>query len=68
MKNGTDKELLVLSPVPALLSALREYRNISAHNAINRYQIGEDDARVVINMQLNLLCCIKKHKELWNLL
>ena len=59
-------ELNALCPVPGLLSALRDYRNIAAHNSVNNVNLTEDDARAVINMELTALRCLKRNQILWN--
>lgn len=58
--------LNALCPVPGLLSALRDYRNIAAHNAVNLVRLTQDDARAVINMEFNALKCLKRNPALWN--
>jgi hypothetical protein len=63
--DGTNKDLQQLITVPFLLSALRAYRNISAHYGNRSYQLNGDVARTVINMELEVLCCVHRNNELW---
>ena len=62
---GTNIDLQQLITVPFLLSALREYRNISAHYGNRSYQLNGDVARTVINMELEVLSCVHRNNELW---
>ena len=65
---GTDPEIKKLCVVPGMLSALRDYRNISSHNAKNKVPLTEDDARTVLNMTINLSKCIKCSNAVWSMM
>ena len=60
-----DMQLICLCTVPGLLSGLRDYRNISAHYTRNHVILTDDNARTVINMQIEVLKCVHKNKTLW---
>lgn len=65
IKSGSDMKLICLCTVPGLLSGLRDYRNISAHYASNHIILTDDNARTVINMQIEVLKCLHENIELW---
>lgn len=65
---GRNPEILKLCTLPGLLSALRDYRNLSAHDSQNGHIFTSDEARIVINMTLEVFKCLKNNKEIWNLL
>ena len=62
---GSDPELICLCTVPGLLSGLRDYRNISAHYANNSATLTDDNARTVINMQIEVMKCLHDNNDLW---
>ena len=65
---GRDMNLVCLCTVPGLLSGLRDYRNISAHYSKNYVNLTDDNARTVINMQIEVLKCLHLNTELWRTL
>lgn len=68
LNDGKNDDILALATLPGLLSALRQYRNISAHYSENKYELDEDKARIVINMSIESIKCANKNKKYWNFL
>lgn len=66
--NGDDKEILKLCTIPSLLGTIRNYRNLSAHDSQNKHIFTSDEARIAINMCLEVLKCAKQNKEFWSIL
>ena len=64
-KSGSNQNLICLCTVPGLLSGLRAYRNIAAHYSRNHVILTDDNARTVINMQIEVIKCIHMNQELW---
>ena len=62
---GKKKEILALATVPSLVAVLREYRNISAHYAENGIELKEDQGRIVINLSIEVLKCIRANTNFW---
>lgn len=65
VRGGRNQNLVCLCTVPGLLSGLRDYRNIAAHYSTNHVVLTYDDARAVINMQIQVIKCIHSNEELW---
>ncbi len=65
VQGGRNQNLVCLCTVPGLLSGLRDYRNIAAHYSTNHVVLTDDDARAVINMQIQVIKCIHSNEELW---
>lgn len=65
VKNGRKKEILALTSVPNLVASLREYRNISAHYSENNIELTEDQARIVINLCIEVIKCIRENTDFW---
>lgn len=65
VKRGRNRNLVCLCTIPGLLSGLRDYRNIAAHYSENHVILTGDDARTVINMEIQVLKCIHENSELW---
>lgn len=65
VKNGMKKEILALAAVSNLIASLREYRNISAHYAENGIELTEDQARIVINLCIEVIKCIHENSDFW---
>ncbi len=68
VKKGEDEEVLKLCTVPPLLSAIRYYRNLSAHDSQNKHTFTSHETRIAINMCIEVLKCAKKNKEFWGIL
>lgn len=64
--HGTDENITTLITLPGLLSALRNYRNISAHSGIIIHEFKNDEVRIVISMALETFRRAKQSNELWN--
>ena len=62
---GKKKEILALTTVPGLVAVLREYRNISAHYTENGIELTEDQGRIVINLSIEVLKCIRANSNFW---
>ena len=65
MKDGRKKEILALAAVPSLVAALREYRNIAAHYSENGIELTEDQGRIVINLCIEVIKCIRENAGFW---
>ncbi len=65
VKNGKDKKILALAGITNLLASLREYRNISAHYSENGIELTEDEARIVINMGIEIIKHIRVNEDFW---
>lgn len=65
---GSNTEILKLCTIPFLLGSAREYRNLSAHDSKNKHVFTSDEARIAINLCLEVLKCAKQNKEFWSLL
>ena len=66
--NGEDNEILKLCTIPSLLGTIRNYRNLSAHDSQNKHVFTSDEARIAINMCLEVLKCAKQNKEFCSIL
>lgn len=67
-KLGSDREIMKLCTVPGLLSALREFRNLSAHYTSHGAFFSRENARTAINMQIEAIRCVKQNRELWRMI
>ena len=65
VKDGRKKEILALAAVPSLVAALREYRNIAAHYSENGIELTEDQGRIVINLCIEVIKCIRENAGFW---
>lgn len=65
VQHGKKKEILALATVPSLVAVLREYRNISAHYTENGIELTEDQGRIVINLSIEVLKCIRANTNFW---
>ncbi len=61
-------ELSVLRTLPALVSTMREYRNLTAHSSKHTHEFTSDEVRISINMMLEAFKCAKKNDELWTMI
>lgn len=66
MKNGRDSVIMNLHCVPWLLSTLREFRNGAAHYLRHGHVFTYGEARVVINMSIEMYKILQKNPELWS--
>lgn len=65
-KNGKNEKILALMTVPTLVASLREYRNISAHYCENCIKLTEDHGRIVINLCIEVIKCIRANSDFWS--
>lgn len=65
VKNGENRDILALTTVPNLVASLREYRNISAHYSENNIELTEDHGRIVINLCIEVIKCIRANSAFW---
>lgn len=63
-----DSNLDLLVAVPGLLSALRSFRNLSAHSGRVARDFQANEARVTINMAIECLRCLRSSNAVWELL
>jgi hypothetical protein len=64
---GGDLNLDMLVAVPGLLSALRSFRNLSAHSGRIPRDFQANEARVTINMAIECLRCLQNSSAVWEL-
>ncbi len=57
----------MLVAVPGLLSALRSFRNLSAHSGRIPRDFQANEARVSINMAIECLRCLQNSSPVWEL-
>jgi hypothetical protein len=65
--SGGDLNLDRLVAVPGLLSALRSFRNLSAHSGRISRDFQANEARVTINMAIECLRCLQSSSAVWKL-
>lgn len=65
LKERKDINLKKLITVSYLLSALRNYRNLSAHSGKIDYLFSENEVRIVLNMTIELLKILKSNSIIW---
>ncbi len=66
--NGADcpkNNLIVLRTLPALMSTLREFRNLTAHSSLHTHEFSPDEVRIAVNMMLEAFRCAKQNEDLW---
>lgn len=57
--------LIPVSTVPSFLSTTRVFRNYASHNSQNMHTFTLDEARIIINIQLETFKCLKRHEQIW---
>lgn len=65
-ENLNDETLEPLVTLAPLLSAVRGYRNLSAHSANLSHEFQLHESRIVLNMSIEILRICKESKMFWN--
>ena len=61
-----DQDLDSIITVPGLLSALRTFRNISAHRGISSHKFEANEVRICINLTLEIFKCARRSQQFWS--
>lgn len=62
-KKYIDKNLEAIVTLPSLLTPLRNFRNLSAHSGVSSHLFQANEARVCINLAVEVFRCAKSSQE-----